>query len=232
MTRNRGGRAGSGQRLHRVGVERRRDVPDPAREQRGAGAAVEDAIAVGAADRREPGIPALRRADGPQHHHGMWFHVEVQRVAERSAQRCRRAARAARPAPRHARRHRCGRPRPLAHRLAAIELGGRVLQHLLHREPGCLTLPADKWRAVVFQQQRPAAAPMSPGWSQATLHVRAGRPRSAIAGRPASCTRRQAQRPLAAGDSQPLVQHRSRRAAPTPPPAQPPAPSAPRRAAS
>ena len=141
--------------MHRAGVERSWNVPNLAGEQGRSGATVENTIAIGAAGRREPGVPTLRCADGPQHHHGRWFHMEVQRVANRlrrddvgQLQLCDLplGVHACVGAPGH---DRCNR-------LAAIEFGGGVLQHLLHREPGCLTLPADKWRAVVFQQKRPA----------------------------------------------------------------------------
>ena len=57
-------------------------VPDTANEQGGTCAAVEDAIAIGAVDSREAGVPAVWCLDGVQHDHRVWLHMEVQGVAD------------------------------------------------------------------------------------------------------------------------------------------------------
>ena len=69
-------------RMHGSGIERRMHVPNTANEQGGACTAVEDAIAIGAVDGREAGVPAVWCLDGAQHDHWVWLHVEVQSVAD------------------------------------------------------------------------------------------------------------------------------------------------------
>ena len=220
-----------GRFVHRVGIERRRNVPDPAGEQGGAGATVQDAIAIGAADRGEAGVPALRRRRRrTARPRGVAScGSSVRRGLSRPGW-C-RAARAARPAP-MACTPASVRPATTADdRLAAVQLGGSGLQHLLDREPGCLALPADERRAVVFQQERPAAAPHpnpSDGPSRHRMSAQE-RARPPWRGDRPSCTRVSRSAP----SPQATVSRSSSTVpgGPRPLPAQPPAPSASRRAA-
>ena len=51
----------------------------------------------------------------------------------------------------------------LATGAAAVEVGGGLFEHVLDGEAVGLTLPADEWGAVIFQEQRPAGHAPSTG---------------------------------------------------------------------
>ena len=132
------------------------NVPDAAGEQGRAGAAVQDAVAIGAADRREAGVPALRRAARPAARPPDAASCDSSvRRAPGAPEAC-PADRAARPAPRRARRRRCGRRRCWRPARRGSVSTAAVSSTCLHRQAAGLALPADERGAVVLQQQSPA----------------------------------------------------------------------------
>ena len=220
--------------MHRRGIERRWHVPDPAGLQRRPGAAVQDAVAIAAAGRREAGVPALRRQRGAQHDDGMRL-----RVWKFSASRS-RSRRQIAPA-----RSICAtwpsactpasvRPAAmLADGLAAISCAAASSSTCWteSRSPGAASRRTAR-RRYSSRVQRVAAAldapsERSPG---GTGECRAGRPRPPWRGAPGALQPQRAAARPAAGDGQ--------RARPAPSPgapapagaARPPAPRSARRA--
>ena len=138
-------------RTHRVGIERARDPPYPPCVEGRAGAAVEDAIAIGARRRVEPRVEVVRDPLGGEDGDG----VRAQVCVERAHQPLRRPVRR-HVAVRHLGRRvdaRIGSPCALHARRPGAAGLGRRLQRALHRQPLGLTLPADEGRAVIFDGQ-------------------------------------------------------------------------------
>ena len=200
-------------RMHRRGIERRPDMPDPAGLQRRPGAAVEDAVAVARA------ATAENRAFQPV---GRQRRAAARRPdAASCGSSARRAAgrggivvgpgRAAPPGPRHARRHRCGRRRRWpagTPRSAAPPLPPAPAWT---ERPLAWRCQPTNGRAVVFQRQGVARHQPSrrPGRHRRS---RAGTPPPSIAAAPGRCTRVSRSAPSPQATVSRVVQHRAGRA--------------------
>ena len=200
--------------VHGVGVERALDQPGAARVERQRRAAVDDAIEIMPRVRRKARIEIVRRrARAGRMATGCRPHMGVERVAQHigapdagqiDMADLARGVDAGVGAPGAA--HAAGSP----HRARK-----RALDHFLHRKAIGLTLPADKAAAVIFDDE--LIARHAGASSQATSPH--GEPRAAqkfraasIGASPGALHLAGAQRALAAGDRQRLVETVARRA--------------------
>ena len=150
-------------RMHRLGIQRARIPPDPAAIQRRIRPAVQDAVEIAAARRRETRVEILRRAMRGQHDHRLLPQMCVQPVAQPAGSQVLIDLQMADLAGgMHAG---IGAPGGGQHHRFAGQARDRLFECLLHGRAIRLALPADIGPSIIFKGK---AIP----WHGAFCHTR------------------------------------------------------------
>ncbi len=201
----------TGAGAHRLDVECRSDLPHPAAFESRRGAAVQDAIEINPADRRQPGVELVANALGGKDADSIWPQIVIDGTTQHF--RLRRAGEIEMRGLRQCMHARVGSSRPMDGERLSTEFGDRGFERFLNRKAVRLALPADQPAAVILDSQLVAGhGSLVPG--------RIGNPRrkagASSAARPGRCSRKRRRTP-----SPHAIDRRSSSTVPSTPPAGP-----------